>query len=275
MNTIIKLDTERGIFMISIYDWFGYDIPIKERYNLINNIGFNSVMLWWSNGFGRDCHEVDEYRKGPQIARECGLSIENIHAPVDNQNSLWQNNIDGKSLTDLYIKCIEDCYNFEIPTMVIHTPNDDYTIDELGFERMKKIIEKAEKYNVNIALENMRNISNLKNIFSSIDSSRLGFCYDSGHHYSRYPNEDLLMMFGSKLMAVHLHDNNGKLGQHGLPFDGTNNWEIIMKQIVLCNYNGNIALEPMNWEYEMMTIEEFLVEAYKRAKKLECLRNAK
>jgi len=36
--------------MITIYDWFGYELPIKERYRLIKEAGFDGVLLWWSNG---------------------------------------------------------------------------------------------------------------------------------------------------------------------------------------------------------------------------------
>ena len=31
--------------MITIYDWFGYELPIKERYRLIREAGFDSVLL--------------------------------------------------------------------------------------------------------------------------------------------------------------------------------------------------------------------------------------
>ena len=65
--------------MISIYDWFGYEIPINERYKLIKKAGFDGVLLWWSNGFGRDVSGIDEYLKGPELARKAGLYVENIH----------------------------------------------------------------------------------------------------------------------------------------------------------------------------------------------------
>ena len=43
--------------MIGIYDCFGYgdgyEVPFDERYKLIKDAGFDSVMLWWSDKFGR------------------------------------------------------------------------------------------------------------------------------------------------------------------------------------------------------------------------------
>ncbi|MGN7385233.1 hypothetical protein [Paenibacillus sp. SAFN-117] len=37
--------------MITIYDWFGYELPIKERYQLIKEAGFDGVLLWWSEDY--------------------------------------------------------------------------------------------------------------------------------------------------------------------------------------------------------------------------------
>ncbi len=51
--------------MITIYDWFGYELPIKERYQLIKEAGFDGVLLWWSEQLGRN-----DYREGPHIVRE-------------------------------------------------------------------------------------------------------------------------------------------------------------------------------------------------------------
>ena len=238
---------------------------------MIKQAGFDGVLLWWSNGFGRDADGLNEYLKGPEVARTAGLYIENIHAPVENQNRLWEDNLEGATLHDCYLKCIEDCSNFEIPTIVIHLPNNDYKCNSLGLDRINEIIDKAEKKNINIAFENMRNLNNIDFIFKNVQSSRVGFCYDAGHHYRHYPDVDLLEAYGSKVKAIHLHDNNGILAEHGLPFDGNLDWNLIMRNLASQNYQGNVAIEAMNWEYEHLTINEFLAEAYKRARRLEGL----
>ena len=83
--------------MIGIYDCFGYglgyEVSFEERYRLIKNAGFDCVMLWWSDKFGRG----DGYQKDVQFARNAGLYIENIHAPVHEQNYLSLNNLDGEA----------------------------------------------------------------------------------------------------------------------------------------------------------------------------------
>jgi L-ribulose-5-phosphate 3-epimerase len=260
------------MFMITIYDWFGYELPIKERYQLIKEAGFDGVLLWWSDGFGRDVYGRNDYRNGPQIAREAGLFIENIHAPVHNQNDFWLDNLYGEALTDCYLQCVADCAEFEIPTMVVHLPNEDNPYNTLGLDRIKRIAEKAEQLGVNVALENLRNLANLANVLGQVDSLRIGFCYDCGHHYRYYPDIDLLSMYGSRLMALHLHDIGGSYVQHQLPFDGPIDWSAAMKKIAETNYSGATAIEAMNWDYNHLPAKDFLHIAFDRANRLESLK---
>lgn len=253
--------------MITIYDWFGYEVSMKERYKLIKEAGFDGVLLWWSEHFGRG-----DYRSGPQLAREAGLVIENIHAPIHNEHDLWTDNLNGESVTNSYLQCIVDCNEYEIPTMVVHLPSEDHPYNTLGVERMKRITAQAEQFNVNVAFENLRNFTNLSQVLDQVDSKRIGFCYDCGHHYRYYPGKDLLSMYGSRLMAVHLHDDNGSREQHGLPFDGSIDWVTTMNQIAGTGYTGATALEPMNWDYEELSIRAFLEKAFVKAQQLEAIR---
>ncbi|MDO3410932.1 sugar phosphate isomerase/epimerase family protein [Saccharibacillus sp. CPCC 101409] len=251
--------------MISIYDWFGYELPIEERYRAIKQAGFDGVMLWWSAGFGRG----EEYRSGARLAREAGLTIENIHAPIEQQNDLWLNNAAGEEVVDCYLGCIEDCADLEIPTMVIHLPDEEHIHNPFSMERFKRIVDRAERRSVNVAVENLWNLTNLTHVLDTVDSPRIGFCYDVSHHNRYYPEQDLLAEYGERLKAVHLHDNNGSWGQHGLPFDGTLDWAVIMQKVAETGYAGGISIEAMNWDYLDLSAEEFLLKAFGQAKKLE------
>lgn len=254
--------------MVGIYDWFGYEVPIRDRYKLIKEAGFDNVLLWWSDGFGRGT----DYRKGVQYARNAGLFIENIHTPVQEQNNLSLDNIDGESVFQCYLQCIRECSEFDIPTMVIHLPNDKYPINKLGMERLESITNKAEEFSVNIAFENLGNIHNVIHVLDTINSKRIGFCYDSCHHANYSSKVDWLGKYGNRLMAIHLHDNGGEKNQHQLPFDGNIDWSTVMEKIALTGYKGATTLEPMNWGYENLSIQEFLSSAYRKMKKLDELR---
>lgn len=254
--------------MVGIYDWFGYDVSIRDRYKLIKEAGFDNVMLWWSEGFGRGT----DYREGAQYARNAGLFIENIHTPVQQQNNFSLDNLDGESVFQCYLQCIKDCSEFDIPSMVIHLPNDKYPINKLGIERVERIANQAEEFNVNVAFENLGNIHNIAHILNSNNSKKIGFCYDSCHHANYDIEDDLLEKYGNRLMAMHLHDNGGEKNQHQLPFDGKIDWSMVMRKIVLTGYKGATTLEPMNWGYENLSIQEFLSSAYKKVKKLDNMR---
>lgn len=251
--------------MISTFYWFGYRLPKIESFRIIKQSGFQGVMLWWNDNFGDA-----EFRANPQIARNIGLSVENIHAPFHQINNIWLDNLDGCALTEYLLTLIDECATYQIPTIVIHPSSgkNPPLNNQLGLDRFRRIIDKAEQKNVNVAFENMRKHEYLMYILDNIDSKRAGFCFDSGHHHYWSPDCDLLKQYGSRLMALHLHDNNRIDDQHLLPFDGTIDWASTMCAIAKTNYNGAISLEVENIGYENLLPEEFLKVAFERAKKL-------
>ena len=203
--------------MIGIYDCFGYgdgyEVPFDERYKLIKDAGFDSVMLWWSDKFGRG----NGYQEDVKFARNAGLYIENIHTPVHEQNCLSSNTTEGENVYQTYLRCVENCYENEISTMVVHLPNDKFPINNLGINRLEKIINEASNKNIQIAFENIDNLQNLALVLNRFPMKNVGFCYDSCHHINYASNEDLLKLYGDRLMALHLQDNGGLHNQHQLP----------------------------------------------------------
>ena len=245
-----------GGLYATIYDWFGYSIPIKQRYELIKKAGFDGILMWWSSYLERG-----DYRKGSEYARETSLFIENIHTPFQVQDDIWSDNLAGEASIDCYMQCVSDCSEFDIPTMVIHLPDDDKPHNLLGLNRIKRLAEKAEMHGVNISFENLNNYENLTYILDNIDSKRVGFCYDVCHHLRYYPQIDLPLIYGSRMTALHLHDYDG-ISIHKLPFDGITDWQPIMDKLAQINYNGDIAIEAMNWSYTELTAIDFLYRAY-------------
>lgn len=254
--------------MIGIYDCFGYDVPFSERYRLIKGAGFDCVMLWWSDKFGRGAG----YREDVGYARNAGLIVENIHAPVHEQDNISIDGSNGESVYQSYLQCVKDCCKHCIPTVVIHLPSDNNPISGLGLKRIETIICQAEESGVKIAFENLGNIQNLELVLKTFKSPNAGLCYDSCHHANYAPQYGLLEKYGDRLTALHLHDNSGKNNQHRLPFDGNIDWETVAGKIAVTGYTGATSLEPMNWDYENISINEFLALAFQKAKKLDNMR---
>ena len=266
--------------MIAIADFFGYGLPYPERIRLIARAGFGGVLLWYGDDFG----EVFRNEDRPGQARACGLAIENIHAPFDEVNHIWEDTPDGRRVFDGYMKCLEDCARFEIPTVVMHADRGRAPppVSELGLERWAALIEHAEELGVSIAIENLRTaqqIARTQLLLERFDSPNFGFCYDSGHWNARYRDFDWLERWPRRLMALHLHDNQGQSGnhddQHLLPFDGTTDWPAQMRVIAATGYQGPVALEiNRKTRYKLCGRTKFLARAYGRAIQLEELRHA-
>ncbi|MGN1019249.1 MAG: sugar phosphate isomerase/epimerase family protein [Aristaeellaceae bacterium] len=258
--------------MTGIYDCFGYgegyDVPFPERYRLIREAGFDCVMLWWSDRFGRG----EGYRQDARYAAEAGLMVENIHAPVHLQNELSRDTLQGEAAYARYRQCVEDCAANGISAVVMHLPDDGHPLQPLGMERLKRLVALAENRGVQLAFENLRNLRNLALVLETFPSRHVGFCYDSCHHHNHAAGEDLLGRWGGRLIAVHLHDNGGVRNQHRLPFDGDIDWAEVMGRLARTGYRGATTLEPMYWDYGQLSIRQFLALAYQRARALDGMR---
>ena len=129
--------------MTGIYDCFGYgsgyDVSFEERYKLIRKAGFDCVMLWWSNQFGRG----DGYQEDVRLARSAGLFVENIHAPVHEQNNQHQLPFDSNINWNTVMEKIA-CTGYRGAT-TLEPMNWDYShlnicqFLELAYERAKRL----------------------------------------------------------------------------------------------------------------------------------------
>lgn len=256
-----------------IFYWFGYPSLNRERINQIAAAGFNNVSLWWGDQY-KDIDGPKELL--PDLARAAGLFVENIHTDFERTNLLWVDKPGWQDVLNRYLKSVDACSDYQIPTMVLHLTSGDTppAANDLGIERLKRIIERAEQKNVNVALENLRITEYLDYVYEQIDSDRLKFCYDSGHENCFTKKGDLLDKYGKQLIALHLHDNDGASDQHMLPLEGNCNWPLIAKKLRQNNYNGSISLEITNEfdeKHKNLSAEQYLSEAFKRAKKIEAL----
>lgn len=98
---------------------------------------------------------------------------------------------------------------------------------------------------VRIALENLSddNYATLEQVFEDYDADFVGLCYDSGHGQIAAGGLDFLERVKDRLIALHLHDNDGKSDLHRLPLNGYVDWRRLMPLIAASPYNGPITLE--------------------------------
>ena len=256
-------------------NWRTWDeTPMDERYRLIRQAGFDGTLIWW------DEEEWGDFRAQPAAARRAGLFVENAHADFGMANDIWEDTTRGQAVFDYYAMCLNDCAQYGIPTLVMHTGcgGDPLPpISELGFERFARLIDQAERLNISIAVENQCDWEKTERgmaLLERFDSPMLGMCYDSGHgnaYNSRGTGREMLVRFGTRLKALHLHDNDTTSDQHRLPGEGTIDWPQLMGEIARTGYRGPTTLELGS--YPELGVGEFLALACERAKELEALRS--
>jgi sugar phosphate isomerase/epimerase len=234
-------------------------LTLRERYTWFSKSGFQSIMLWW----GEDEREVRSQRVA--LAEEYHLRIENVHADMENSNSLWVSGASGDEKAKELIQAVVDCKTFGIQCMVIHLTNGNEPpgISDFGLRRMEKIFSAAKKHEVTLAIENVRIEKHIRYLLDHCHEKHIGFCLDTGHSNIWCKDTDWLSLYGDRLAAVHLHDNNGVYDEHAVPFSGTLNWNELIYQLSKSSYHGALTLETEyrgdgNPEY----LEKFLKDSY-------------
>lgn len=248
-------------------------IPWNDKLSMIKEVGFQTTsVMWWLEGEHKDLTSINQL---PDKIRKSGLILEYIHAPYQNCGNLWNpdKEVRAEIMKD-HFSWIEDCKTHDVPTLVIHLSRSSRPVEvnTHGVDIMKKIIERAERLNINIAVENMKSIEHVEEIFSKIKSSNLKFCYDSSHDWLyRKEKVKLLDIYGHLIAAIHLSDNDGIEDRHWLPEEGIIDWKLVMQSLKRANYKGSFFLEVFpkdNFKENKQNCYNFFQSAFDKALKL-------
>ena len=262
----------------SIGESFG--MSISEAVQMIKAIGFDAVSPAWD----ADGSHLEYIR----AARDCGLELQSLHAPFGKAKDMWGTDEEkGSAAVQELLSCLRDCADYQIPVMVTHTfiGFHDHTPTQEGLERYGQVVKEARKCGVKIALENTEGEEYMHALMEHFaDDETVGFCWDSGHELCYNHSQDLLAVYGDRLLITHLNDNLGIRDYEGeitwlddlhlLPFDGVTDWECAAERLnkarcpEILNFELGRHSKPGRHEndlYEKMTAEEYLAECYKRA----------
>lgn len=98
---------------------------------------------------------------------------------------------------------------------------------------------------MSIAIENTRSPAHISHLLKSIESPKLGLCFDTSHDwlYSDTPFE-LLRRWKHRLLCTHVCDTDGKRDRHWLPGDGVIDFESFASVFSREQFQGTLILEP-------------------------------
>ncbi len=239
---------------------------VIETIYSIKNAGFNNVFVQW---YDEDWKVSQEEQV--KLCKELGLNVIFAHLGYQNINSIWEEGIKGEELVERYKNDIKKCKNNNIPMVVMHLTRGKIApmYNEIGLNRIRKIVEYAKKLDVKVAFENTKIKGYLEYVLENIKEENVGICFDSGHNHVHFDDEFDFEFFKGRIFAVHLHDNDKTDDMHLLPFDGTIDWKEIIANLKRCNYKGPITLElKYKYDYLKLEINDFYKKAYDTGMKL-------
>lgn len=241
---------------ISFY--FGYDIYIEERVKKIKQSGFDCVITCADKRLNKHNENI---KKQVDMFKKYGLELSSLHMVYTSKELpyFWKKGKIGRKLTRNLIKDVKTAHKYGFSCVVVHLAGE-YSL--IGEQRLKKVLRVCEKLKIPLAIENIEYQKLFLQVFEKIDSPYLKFCYDSGHNNVFDKDFDYLSQFGDKLIALHLHDNNGKEDQHTLARFGTIDWKkvaqglknknIILDYEILMKYNPNVTADQCLKETKAM-----------------------
>lgn len=214
-------------------------------------------------------------RQLKRIGEHYGITCNQSHAPFPTSDPKIRS----------YLKRAIECTAEAGGNICIIHPQNNASAKE-NAEMYLELLPFAKQHGVKIAAENMWNW-NLGNIvpaacsspedfnahLDAVDDDFLVACLDIGHaemsgvHTSAV---EMIHALGSRLQALHIHDNDGVYDKHQIPFSMNIDFGAIMKALKEINYQGDLTLEASEYlkKYEAANVLDGLKEMAESAKKL-------
>ena len=189
-----------------------------------------------------------------EAAAKLGITLVQAHAPMGKPLSP-----DNRDFIADTVRCVDACGAWGIPNLVVHSGYAFGLSVAECFAQNKEffapILARAEKYGVNILVENFNkmhtegvywidNAPDLLAMIEYVDHPLFHAVWDTGHgNLQEMPQREALRLLGSHVRALHIQDNLGDRDTHLMPFLGTMNLDDVMHGLTDIGYNGYFTFE--------------------------------
>lgn len=221
----------------------------------------------------------DFAKKLRHIADECGIECNQSHAPFPSR-------IVGMD----YLKRAIECTAIAGGKICIIHPDNNASAEENAV-MYNELLPFAKQHDVKIATENMWNWANgaTQSCFAACSTSEdfckhidvvndpyFVACLDLGHAEMRGSGDgapNMIRALGSRLQALHIHDNDCLHDSHQIPFSMNMDFKAIAKALKDIEYEGELTLEADRYleAYNKENVAQGVCELAKSARRLEKL----
>lgn len=247
----------------------------EEGIRRMARAGFDAVDYTFNEMVRPDCiWNSDGYRdyaaRLRRTAEENGVFFNQAHAPfLFDWNGMWQKPEFETVILPVMERAFCCAALLGVPQMVVHPihhiryhGNEKLLWDwNMGYYRL--LLPMAKKYGVKIALENMWQTDpkrecgdsdvfsrpeEFRDFLDALDDPWAAACVDVGH--AGLAGEDpagLLCTLGSRVKALHIHDNGHKRDDHTLPYLGKLDWDSITRALGRIHYQGDLTFEVTSY----------------------------
>ena len=262
--------------------------PIHLRLKHMAEAGFTCVH-WGEHGADDFIYHSSEIEQIRHWLDQFGLTCVDIHGSAGIEKR-WMSSVEHvrQAGVELVRNRIQLAQGFDTKVLVMHlSPEIGQTVDSDTRDRARRNIESLmcdlERHQVSLALENMfyieENSELLDIIFDDIDDARIGLCYDSGHGQISGNGLDFLERHLDRLLALHMHDSDGRQDAHLLPGTASVDWNRTLELIAKSSYAGPLTLESVMCSqcdaYESRFLDEAKQVADKMIQKIQHFRAKK
>jgi sugar phosphate isomerase/epimerase len=193
--------------------------------------------------------------------KEGGISISSLHAPFGEENDLSSPSLRIRKRTiNEHNIIMEKMDIVEIPVLTLHPGSkvkkkEDILLRENFLRKsLEKLLPKAEKTNIKLAIENMlpmyvgNKTEALKQIIDEFSSPLLGVCFDTGHANVGEGVNEQFQVIKENIFDFHIHDNDGTRDMHLQPPYGNINWAEFFTHVESIGYKFPLMIEAFPWQ---------------------------
>ncbi len=201
----------------------------RERIHITAEVGFDYLC---SPGIKQLLEDGDDSFRA--CAEREHLPIDNVHLTGSETSRIWYPESYGDQIVERYCTEMAQAVNVGVKMGVAHvtwgTSMPPFT--QIGMERLKRIVDGAEKAGFKICFENSVSLKHFEAAMKAFgDFDNVGFCFDSGHWNEFCAHTDIYAKYNDKMCITHLEDNDGVKDLHVIPFDGCTDFAKLAKHL--------------------------------------------